>query len=99
MPCFLIESTFTQPFESFGEIVAEHRAYLQQGYDAGWMLLSGPKADRSGGVLIARAENTEALAAFFAGDPYNRNHLASYRFTEFTAAKHAACLNDWLAAN
>lgn len=57
MRCFLIESTFTQPFESFGEIVAEHRAYLQQGYDAGWMLLSGPKADRSSGVLIAQTDN------------------------------------------
>lgn len=99
MRCFLIESTFTQPFESFGEIVAEHRAYLQQGYDAGWMLLSGPKADRSGGVLIAQADNAETLAAFFANDPYNRNHLAHYRIVEFIAAKHAACLNDWLPAS
>ncbi len=49
--------------------------------------------------MIARAENVEALAAFFAGDPYNRNHLARYRIVEFTAAKHAACLNDRLAAN
>lgn len=99
MRCFLVESTFTQPFESFGEIVAEHRAYLQPAYDAGWMLLSGPKAERNGGVLIAQAKDAETLTAFFANDPYNRNGLAHYRITEFTAAKHAGCLDNWLAAN
>lgn len=55
MPFYVIESIFTQPFDTFGDTVAAHRAYLQQGYDDGLLLCSGPKADRQGGILIANA--------------------------------------------
>ena len=38
MPFYVIDSIFTQPFDTFGDTVAAHRAYLQQGYDSGLLL-------------------------------------------------------------
>lgn len=94
--CFLIESRFTKPFDTFGDAVAEHRAHLQQGYDQGWLLLSGPKSDRSGGFILARGNDPEMLQSFFDADPYRRKGLAEYRLSPFDAVKYATCLEDWL---
>jgi uncharacterized protein YciI len=95
MKYYLVESHFQKPFESFGEIVPQHRAWLQQWYDKGVLLCSGPKSDKSGGVIIGRAEESATLQALIDGDPYQRNGLAQYTLTEFDAAKRASVLDAW----
>lgn len=87
MPFFVIESRFTQPFECFGEAVPAHRAYLDKGYAAGLLLCSGPKADRTGGIVIARASDEAAVHAFLADEPYHVQGLASYEIKPFDAVK------------
>ncbi len=64
MNCYLVEIRFLRPFESFGKIVAEHRTYLQQAYDQGLLLLSGPRQDGKGGLCIARASSEAVLREF-----------------------------------
>ncbi|WP_263768491.1 YciI family protein [Propionivibrio soli] len=96
MPCFLVEIVFTRPFETFGDAVAEHRAYLQTGYDRGLLLLSGPRADKRGGLCVARAVDEAAVREFFAHDPYKQKGLAEHRFVAFAAAKRQPFLDDWV---
>lgn len=99
MNCYLIDIRFIRPFESFGAVVTAHRAYLQQGYDQGWLLLSGPRGDKRGGIAIARAQDVAELKAFFAHDPYHLNGMAEYDFVAFTGAKHQPWLSDWINGN
>jgi uncharacterized protein YciI len=51
-------------------LIAAHRQFLQQGYDKGRFLVSGPSIPPTGGVLIARAESIEELNAFLADEPF-----------------------------
>lgn len=95
MKFYVIESHFQKPFEQFGEAVNRHRAYLQGGYDSGLLLCSGPKSDRSGGILIARAASQDAIDLFLADDPYCADGLAQYSVCEFDAVKQQAVLAGW----
>ena len=93
---FIIEVTYLIPADQLGETLAEHRAFLQTGYDQGWLLLSGPQVPRTGGMIIARAPSREELETFFAQDPYKVNKLATYRFIEFEPVKRAGFMEEWV---
>lgn len=93
MKYYVIESHFEKPFETFGDIVPQHRAWLQAWYDKGVLLCSGPKSDKTGGMLVGRADDISAMQALIDGDPYHRNGLARYRIQEFDAVKKAAVLD------
>lgn len=94
---FVVEVTYTAPLSRIDEVLAEHRAFLQGGYDRGLLLASGSRVPRTGGIILARAESPEALETFLAGDPFRREGVASYRIVEFVPVKHQAFLADWVA--
>ena len=94
---FLVEITYLRPAEELGELVGQHRAYLQSGYERGWLLLSGPQVPRTGGLVVARAPSQEDLEAFFAQDPYQVNRAATYRVVEFNPILRQAFLEDWVS--
>ena len=96
MNCFLVEIRFLKPFASFGATLNRHRVYLQKGYDQGLILMSGPRADQTGGVCIARAVDEDALREFFVHDPYALEKLAEYVIIPFSAAKYQPFLAPWI---
>lgn len=53
MKFYVLESLFQKPFESFGEIVPQHRAWLQQWYDKGICYARGRSPTRAVGSLLA----------------------------------------------
>ncbi|MDT8897009.1 MAG: YciI family protein [Thermanaerothrix sp.] len=97
MKHFLVEITYTLPFEQIAPLVSEHRAFLQEGYDSGMLLMSGPMNPRVGGIVIARAENEEQLRDYFSRDPYFLKHAATYRFIEFDPVKYQMFIADWVS--
>lgn len=96
MKHFVIELTYTVPFEQLESIVPEHRAFLQTGYDRGWLLCSGPQMPRTGGIIVVRAPSREELEQFFLGDPFQATGVARYRFVEFEPVRRQPCLADWV---
>ncbi len=82
--------------EKIAEILPSHRAFLQTGYEKGWLLCSGPMVPKSGGVVIARAPEKLDIENFFSDDPYLLNQAATYRFVEFEPVKHQNFLEDWI---
>jgi uncharacterized protein YciI len=93
---FLLEGEYLEPFESFAALVPVHRAFLQQGYDAGHFLLSGPQIPARGGFLVARAESLEALQAILADEPFTKAKKMRFsRITEFNPVQHQPVLKDW----
>ena len=97
MQTFLVELNFLKPFATFGDVVPQHRAFLQTGYDSGLLLMSGPRDDKTGGIVIARAPDLPTLQSFFEQDPYQLNGLAGHRFVGFTAAKRSPLVDDWIS--
>src|SRR4051812_9662755 len=94
---FLVEITYTVPFEQVSETLADHRAYLRIGYDREMLLMSGGQVPRTGGIVVARAESREEVEAFFADDPYRHAGVATHRIVEFSPGLHQPFLEDWIA--
>ena len=92
---YIVELTYNVPFDELAETLPEHRKYLAGAYDQGLLLFSGPQLPKTGGVIVARMSSMEELRTFFAGDPFNRQGLASYRFIEFDMVKCQPLLDDW----
>jgi uncharacterized protein YciI len=80
MKHFIVEINYTVPTEQLGDMTDQHRAFLQKGYDQGWLLCSGPRVPRTGGIVVARAPTLEDLQSFFANDPYKLSGMATYQF-------------------
>ena len=97
MKHFIIELTYTVPAERLAEIVVEHRAFLQTGYQRGWLLMSGPQAPRTGGIVVARAPSLEDIRQFFQDDPYQLKGAATYRFIEFEPVRLQEWMKDWVS--
>jgi len=98
MKHFLLEGEYLEPFETFAELVPTHRAFLQNGYDAGHFLLSGPQIPARGGFLVARAESLEALHEILAEEPFTRAKKMRFsRITEFNPVQHQSVLKGWFA--
>jgi uncharacterized protein YciI len=95
MKHFVVEATYAAPIEEVREATARHRAWLQKGYDAGLFLCSGPKEPPTGGYLVARAESAEALKRMFEEEPFYRERLATFTFTEFHPVKHQSWTEHW----
>ncbi len=96
MKHFTILVTYTAPIEKIDEALSTHRSFLQIGYDIGFILCSGPRNPRTGGIVVARAESKEELELLFEKDPYKINNLAEYEFIEFNPVKHQEFLSDWI---
>ena len=97
MKHFIIEITYIVSPEQVVEIRPEHRAFLKTGYDRGWLLMSGPQAPSTGGMVVARAPSLEAIQQFFQDDPFQKKGVATYRFVEFDPVFLQAWMKDWIA--
>lgn len=98
MQHFVIESTYLAPQERVQQTAPAHRVYLQTAIDQGLILCAGPKEPWGGGLIIARADSQATLEAFFASDPYVREGLAEYRYTQFKPLRYAPEVADWAGA-
>jgi uncharacterized protein YciI len=94
---FVVTITFLSPFESFGEAVGRHGAFLTEGYDAGLLLVSGPRTSKTGGIVVARAESEAALRTYMDRDPFKLEGLADYEIAEFSPTMSVPILASWVA--
>lgn len=97
MKFFFLEGEHLVPFEQRDpKMIAEHRAFLQRGYEKGHFLLSGPSVPPSGGVLIARAESLDQLHALLEDEPFSKAGLMRFRsIIQFDPVQHQPVLKEW----
>lgn len=94
---FLILLTYQKPLPEVDLFVAEHRAFLERRYASGHFMLSGRKEPRTGGVILAKANNRSEIDEIVRGDPFWREGIAAYEIIEFApsmAAKHLVDLME-----
>ena len=92
---FIIELTYTVPFEDLADTLPAHRAFLQPAYDRELVLFSGPQLPKAGGVIVMRMESMDEVKAFFAHDPFHVRGLAAYRFIEIDMVKRQPFMDRW----
>ena len=95
MKHFIVEIIYTAPLEQIATKTPFHREFLQKGYDQGWLLMSGPRVPKTGGIVVCRAPSLAELQAFFENDPYKLAGMTDYRFNEFEPVKRAPFIESW----
>ena len=72
----LVLINYTKPYEQVAAVVAEHRAFLGKHYAAGTLVVSGPRATKTGGIVLARGKSAAEVAEIFKQDPYALHGVA-----------------------
>lgn len=72
MARFLVQTTFTSAEKRMAHR-AEHRVYLNQLVSEGKLLMAGPFADESGGIIIFEAVDEAEVKGMMDSDPFTIN--------------------------
>ena len=94
---FIVQINYLLPQDQMTDVRAAHRAFLKEGYEKGWLLISGPLVPPTGGVVVARAPSREALEELFSRDPYHLQQAATHEFIEFNPVFRQELLEEWIA--
>jgi len=101
MRYFAVESTFRQPVpvgaEELQRLIREHHHYLARGFAEGWILLSGPKAAGSGGVIVMKADTPAEVEEYLAADPMKVAGVQDYHPNEFKLHDCQPAVRPWFA--
>ena len=79
---FVILVRYEKPLDEIDRLLPDHRAFLEEGYQAGYFVLSGPQVPRTGGVILARAANRTAIERLLQRDPFHLAGAATYTVIE-----------------
>ena len=92
----LIGNFIKNPSEisNFKEIMDEHHAYLKSYKDKGDVLLSGPKKEGGGGIILVRLNN-ESIQNFIDNDPFSKAGIQEYEVTEFNIFDRQNYAIEW----
>ena len=93
----LIELNYKVELPTVEQHTAEHRAWLDEQYQKGLFLLSGPKNPRTGGFILALGNDKLQLEQLIQQDPFYKKQIADYTFTEFITNKCNPLLKDLLS--
>jgi uncharacterized protein YciI len=84
---YIVFENYVKPVEVVDQYLEAHRKFLQDNYDKGLFLASGPREPRTGGVILALAGSRWELAAVLEQDPYITEGVAKYEIVEFKATR------------
>ncbi|MBP3456241.1 MAG: GTP cyclohydrolase [Alistipes sp.] len=86
---FIAILTYKKTLSEVDKYLSAHREYLAKHYANGDFIASGPQTPRIGGVIMMKADNSEAVDAIIAEDPFHINGIADYRIVAFTPTMFA----------
>jgi uncharacterized protein YciI len=84
---FVILVNYVKAVAEIDANLEAHRRFLDEGYAAGYLLASGPRVPRTGGILLAQAPSIDELKAYLSRDPFNKAGVAQYEVLEFNPMK------------
>jgi uncharacterized protein YciI len=87
---FIVELIYKKPLSEIDHYLNGHRAFLDEGYQNNYFVVSGPKNPRTGGVIISQLTNRIQLENILKKDPFHIHDVADYVITEFSPAKYHA---------
>ena len=82
---FILTLTYLKPVEEADALMPGHLEWLRQGYEDGLFVASGRRVPRTGGVILARSGDEQALRDTIARDPFVIHGIARCDVVEFSA--------------
>ena len=86
---FIVTLTYLKPVDEIDALMHDHVEWLKKGYDEGLFIASGRRVPRTGGVILARSGDEQALRDNLARDPFVIHGAARCDVVEFTASMTA----------
>jgi uncharacterized protein YciI len=86
---FVLLLTYVRPLAEVDALMRDHVAWLDEHYASGRFLVSGRRIPRTGGVIVARGEDRDAMEALAATDPFVRGGVATCEVIRFRASQTA----------
>jgi len=86
---FIVTLTYLKPVEEVDALMRDHVAWLETGYADGLFIASGRRVPRTGGVILARSGDAQALHETLARDPFVIHGAARCEVVEFTPSMTA----------
>ena len=94
---FVIELTYKVALSEIDANMPAHMSFIRKHYAAGRFLLSGRKAPRDGGIIVALGDSREQIEAIVKEDPFVARGLSDYRIIEFRDSQRADSIDALLA--
>jgi len=91
---FVVETTYKAPLNDVDKYLKAHRQFLDEHYNKGLFLASGPQTPRTGGIILALTTDKAHLESVLQQDPFYMADIADYRLIEFTPIKHCDELKE-----
>jgi uncharacterized protein YciI len=84
---FVISLRYLSPLEEIDAAMPRHLSFLDDHYKKGDFLVSGRQVPRTGGIIIARGKDRNAVERMMKQDPFVKQKLASVDIVEFSASR------------
>ena len=84
---FIILLMFSSNRDQAGEFMAEHNAWLQQGFNDSVFVLAGGIQPGAGGCVIATNTSADELKQRVSNDPFVRHNIVSVEILEINTGK------------
>ena len=85
---FVVLLTYKKPLALVDECLSAHAAFLDNGYQKNYFIVSGKKVPRTGGVIFSQLKDRSQLESIMKQDPFHINEVADYEIIEFIPGKH-----------
>lgn len=97
MKHYVVTCHFRMPYEAIGvDLIKQHLAILQKGYEEGYILLYGPLEPGHGTLAIARVDSPKLLGEALAEDPLLAKGMISFELTEYIPIRFPPSLDGWV---
>lgn len=85
---FIIDLDYIVGLEDLDQHMAAHVKFLRKYYNKGIFVASGRKVPRTGGIILALADDEEAIHQIMSEDPFTKHQLAEYSVTHFLTSQY-----------
>jgi len=85
---FIVSLTYKKDISEVEKFIDQHIQFLDRYYADKKFIFSGRKNPRTGGVILVRNVDREALADIISQDPFYQNEIADYDITEVIPSKY-----------
>jgi len=93
---FIIDLNYIVPLDELDTHMADHVKYLRKYYRKNIFVASGRKVPRTGGIILALADDAAIVNQIITEDPFYKYELAEFTVTEFLASQYHPDLKTFL---
>lgn len=83
MAAFILSLRYIAPIEAVDALLADHVAWLKANHAEGHFLGWGRKIPREGGIILAKGDSRDQVAAIAAADPFVAGGVAEVDVIEW----------------